>query len=332
MGADDLVTAEDPLLDGQGQVVAPLLVVDLDAGATPPARSDRILVGVATRPPDEHPRQLAAQLDVTLVPPGAVAGPEFVGSSDPAADASMLRAAAEANPQAALTLTEVLRAHPLDTEVALDLESFAYSTLLGGAEFARWLARRGPRQPPVPAAEPPVLTTRSGDRLRITLNRPERRNAYGRELRDALVEALRLAVMDDTIEQVLLEGAGPSFSAGGDLAEFGTTPDLATAHFIRTRAGAARLLNTLARRVQAGVHGSCVGAGIELPAFAQQLTAQPGATFRLPEVSMGLIPGAGGTVSITRRIGRWRTLFLALSGRALDTDTALQWRLIDSIQ
>ena len=84
-----------------------------------------------------------------------------------------------------------------------------------------------------------MLASRTGGELRITLNRPERRNAYGREVRDGLVETLRVAVLDDTIERVVLDGAGPCFCAGGDLDEFGTAPDLATAHFVRTR-GAAR--------------------------------------------------------------------------------------------
>jgi hypothetical protein len=325
--------ADEPLLNDRGQVVQPLLVVDFDAAAMPSVHpGDRLLIGVATGPLDEPRRALARRLDLTLVPTDAVAGPQFAGSADPVADVNMLRAAAQANPQAALALASVLRAGPPEVAVALDLESFAYSTLLGGAEFARWLNRRGPRRPPPLARQPPVLIDRSATRLRITLNRPERRNAYGREVRDALVEALRLAVLDDTIQQVVLNGVGPSFSAGGDLDEFGTTPDLTTAHFVRTRAGAGQLLYQLSGRLEAQVHGSCVGAGIELPAFAGRVIARPGTTFRLPEVAMGLIPGAGGTVSIPRRIGRWRTLYLALSDRALDAATALEWRLVDAIE
>jgi enoyl-CoA hydratase/carnithine racemase len=57
--------------------------------------------------------------------------------------------------------------------------------------------------------------------------------------------------------------------------------------------------------------------------------AHPDAVFGLPELSLGLIPGAGGTLSITRRIGRWRTAYLVLSGRAIDAATALRWGLID---
>lgn len=96
-------------------------------------------------------------------------------------------------------------------------------------------------------------------------------------------------------DPVVLDGAGPLFSAGGDLAEFGTAPDLSTAHFVRTRGGAGILMHRLAGRLEVRLHGPCVGAGIELPAFAGRVVARSDATFRLPEVAMGLIPGAGGT-------------------------------------
>ena len=129
----------------------------------------------------------------------------------------------------------------------------------------------------------------------------------------------------------MLTGAGPAFCAGGDLDEFGTAPDLVSAHFVRTRAGAALPLHRLAGRTEVRVHGACVGAGVELPAFAGRVLAAPTATFRLPELGMGLIPGAGGTVSLPRRIGRWRTLFAALSGEPLDAVTALAWGLADEI-
>ncbi|HEX3647587.1 MAG TPA: enoyl-CoA hydratase/isomerase family protein [Pseudonocardiaceae bacterium] len=305
----------------------PVTVVDLDAEPRI-CDPDRILIGIATRPLDAR---RAAALDVTIVPTDTGNGAPFVAVADPRREVAMLRAAAEANPQAALALVSVLRAAPPDVTAALDLESFAYSTLLGGAEFATWLAVRGARPLPPPAHEP-VLVERGADELRVTLNRPERRNAYGRELRDALVEALRIAVLDDTVTRVVLRGAGPSFCSGGDLAEFGTTPDVATAHFVRVQAGASRLLHQLADRVTVHVHGGCVGAGVELPAFADHVIARPDTTFRLPEVGMGLLPGAGGTVSLPRRIGRWRTLHLALSGRPIDASTALSWGLVDAVE
>jgi enoyl-CoA hydratase/carnithine racemase len=82
----------------------------------------------------------------------------------------------------------------------------------------------------------------------------------------------------------------------------------------------------------AWVHGTCVGAGIELPAFCPLVVAAPGTTFRLPEVSMGLVPGAGGTASIPARIGRHRAAYMALSGSAVTAETALDWGLVDSIR
>jgi enoyl-CoA hydratase/carnithine racemase len=79
------------------------------------------------------------------------------------------------------------------------------------------------------------------------------------------------------------------------------------------------------------VQGACHGAGVELPAFAVRVVADPAATFTLPEIAMGLIPGAGGTVSITKRIGRHRTAWLAITGKALDAETALDWGLVDEL-
>ncbi|MFD1531676.1 enoyl-CoA hydratase/isomerase family protein [Pseudonocardia aurantiaca] len=333
-------------LDVDGSVRAPVLLVRLDApaesaavAAAAAAVADAvadvagIIVGVATGGPvDPAMDCLVGALDLTLVPPGAGEPRERVEVEDPVAAAAQLHAAVAANPQAATVLAGLLRwSGSLRVPDALDAESLAYSTLLGGREFRRWLERRGPRASPPPAADP-VLVARDGDELRITLNRPERRNAYGREVRDGLVAALEIAVFDPGVARVVLDGAGPLFSAGGDLAEFGTAPDLATAHLVRTRGGAGRLLHRLAQRVEARVHGRCVGAGIELPAFAGRVVARGDATFQLPEVGMGLIPGAGGTVSIPRRIGRWRALYLALSGRPLDAVMALEWGLVDVVE
>jgi hypothetical protein len=338
---DELAEAlAGPVLGPDGRPRVPLLVVDLDgalsadpAGAARAAAgSDTVLVGISRGRPAEALAGLVAALDLTLVPAGAgPAAPDLVPVPDPPASAARLTAVGEEFPQATTVLAALLRwSGALDVPAALDAESLAYSTLLGGPEFAGWLARRGPRPLPPVAAEP-VLIARDGDRLRLTLNRPERRNAYGRQLRDALVDALALAELDPGIERVVLDGAGPAFCSGGDLDEFGTTPDLATAHLVRTRGGAARPLHRLADRLEVHVHGACVGAGIELPAFAGRIVAASDAGFRLPEIGMGLIPGAGGTVSIPRRIGRWRALYLALTGEVLGARTALDWGLVDEV-
>ena len=330
--------AHVPALDEDGQVTGPLVTVQLDGGARQEvleraaARArdcGRLLVGIASGPPPAPVRPLLAALDLTLAAAGEAR--ECVTVPDPADEARILNAAATANPQASLVLGQVLKAtQALPVAAALEVESFAYSTLLGGPEFRRWLGVRGSRPLPPPATAP-VLVRRDGTSLLITLNLPERRNAYGRQLRDALTDALRVALLDPAIARVVLDGAGPCFCSGGDLDEFGTTPDPATAHFVRTRAGAGRLIHDLGARIEARVHGPCAGAGVELPAFAGSVVADVDTTFRLPETGMGLIPGAGGTVSIPRRIGRWRTLYLALAGRPVGAATALAWGLADRL-
>jgi enoyl-CoA hydratase/carnithine racemase len=79
------------------------------------------------------------------------------------------------------------------------------------------------------------------------------------------------------------------------------------------------------------MHGHCAGSGVELPAFAGTVVAAPDTVCSLPEIGFGLIPGAGGTVSLTRRIGRRRVALLALSGASVDAPTAHDWGLIDEI-
>jgi enoyl-CoA hydratase/carnithine racemase len=150
-------------------------------------------------------------------------------------------------------------------------------------------------------------------------------------MRDELAAALLVAAADASITHVELSGTGPSFCSGGDLTEFGTSDDPVLAHLVRTTRSPAALLATVAERTVALVHGSCVGAGVELPAFAGRVVADPDATFRLPEVAMGLIPGAGGTVSLPRRIGRSRATYLAISGQPIEATTALAWGLVDEI-
>ena len=210
-------------------------------------------------------------------------------------------------------------------------ESLAYSTLQSGPQFQGWLASQPTRLVP-DNSEPAVRAERTGSTLRLTLNRPERHNAFSAEMRDGLVEQLRAAWADPSLDGIVLDGVGPTFCSGGDLAEFGTTPDPGTAHRVRSVRSAAFWIDRLAAKTRVKVHGTCVGAGVELPAYAHDVTAHPDTTFRLPEVAMGLVPGAGGTVSIPRRIGRQRFCYMALTNTEIDTATALGWGLIDRIE
>jgi hypothetical protein len=316
---------------------APALVVDLDdaptlaAGAPGDALAhfeaalERLpCPSIAIRPEAvQASARLAARFDVVVSTPDHVAP---------------LAAAIAAAPLASLALVQLLRlGERLGLERAssayhaLIAESLVYSTLQAGPEFGAWLARRerGPR--PAPEPGPAVRVERWGDELVLSLARPARHNAFSVEMRDALVEGLQLAVADDSVARVRLRGEGPSFCSGGDLAEFGELPDPATAHAVRAIRHPARLLLACGERVEARLHGACIGAGVELPAFAKRVVAEESAFFQLPELSLGLVPGAGGTVSLPRRIGRQRTVWLALSGQRIGVEAALRMGLVDAV-
>ncbi|MFN8019336.1 MAG: enoyl-CoA hydratase/isomerase family protein [Acidimicrobiales bacterium] len=172
---------------------------------------------------------------------------------------------------------------------------------------------------------------RRGDELRVTLTRPAARNALDVRMRDELLDALAVAVAAPEL-QVVVDGEGEAFCAGGDLDEFGTRPDVSTAHLVRLRRSLGAVLLALAPRTTVLVHGPSAGSGVELAAFAGRVVAQPDATFLLPELRMGLVPGAGGTVSLPRRIGRHATMGLCLAAGPIDAAAAVALGLVDEIR
>ena len=238
-------------------------------------------------------------------------------------------------PQAAAVCDDVLNSFDPagSTRAGVITESLAYSTLQSGPEFARWLAERGPAT--APQLPDPVQARRDGNTLHVRFNRPQRHNAFSTDARGALLEALEVARLDPSVDEVVLAGNGRSFCSGGDLAEFGSFADPASAHLARTRHSPALVLDELTerlgRRCRAQVHGQVLGSGLEMASYCGWVSCHPDATIGLPELALGLIPGAGGTVSITRRIGRWRTAYLVLSGRTVDAATALAWGLVDEV-
>ncbi|MCW2522090.1 MAG: Enoyl-CoA hydratase/isomerase [Frankiales bacterium] len=318
----------------------PYLVIDLDRDG--PALAQRqsspvpdglpaVVIGVSraeTLPP-------APRLDVLLCaqqrPPRPWVGVPAGEAGGLDAVLAQLVGQITAAPGPSATFAQLLRmSDGLSIGQALIAESLVYSTLQSGADFERWLqTRRG--STPVADAEPVVLTERCGDTLTVTLNRPARRNAFNAAMRDSLVEALLVAADDPGLDQIELRGAGENFCSGGDLAEFGTRSDTAFSHLVRTSQSAGLVLSQLAERTTAYLHGWCIGAGIELPAYVHRVVASPDTRAFLPEVALGLIPGAGGTVSLPRRIGRERTLWMGLSGSTVDAPTGLDWGLWDAV-
>ncbi|MPZ24923.1 MAG: enoyl-CoA hydratase/isomerase family protein [Micromonosporaceae bacterium] len=249
--------------------------------------------------------------------------------SDPAGLAGVLAGWVDrirAAPDACLLAAQLLRA----PRPSLTGESLAYSTLQGGPEHLAWLVGRAGR---ARDAEPGsrVAVRDGADRVELVLSRPHRRNAFDARMREELCDALDAVAAGPAGRPVVLRGAGRSFCAGGDLDEFGTVAGGVDGHRLRLARSVPRRLRRLSGRLVAGAHGACVGAGVELPAFARVLLATPETTFRLPEAGMGLVPGAGGTVSLPARIGRHRTLQMVVTRQPVDAATARAWGLVDGV-
>jgi enoyl-CoA hydratase/carnithine racemase len=312
---------------------AGMVWVSLEAGeAIPePACAGVVRVGVHRRGP--LPTEGLEPFDILLSAQADAPRP-WVGLPGEALDSTLeaLAATVARQPAAAAVAAQALRMSlSLSFEQALIVESLGYSMLLASKGLLDWRAAtpRGRRLEPDVSR---VLVERRDGVIDIRMNRPQARNAVDAAMRDALNEAFDFAIHDPEAAPVVLSGAGPSFCSGGDLDEFGQTRDPGAAHLIRVLRAPVRLVRQIRERVTARVHGACIGAGIEIPAAAGRVTARAGAYFRLPEVAMGLIPGAGGTASIPRRIGRRRACYMAISGRDIDAPTALAWGLVDAVE
>lgn len=310
---------QDHIVDGQrlwagdANDFGPLALIDLDTLTQADAALTLLpcpVIGFGSR---SHP--LAVQLDAVVENPVSVEA--LVGQIT-------------AMPRAAAVIVDLLRFLPgLNEQAGLVAESLAYGVLQGSDEHAGWLSIYAEEFVSTPPGR--LIVERDDGLLRLTLDRDESGNAIDCELRDRLDEAFAVAALDNTISRIELMARGRTFCLGAELAEFGTTRDPATAHAIRRRTLPARHIARCADRLDVHVQGGCVGAGLEMGAWAQRLTASPHAWFQLPELAMGILPGAGGCVSLTRRIGRQRTALLILSGKRISAKTALDWGLIDAI-
>ena len=304
-------------------------IVALDGRRPAPGRPGTGVVRIGVHRQGRLPAEGLEAFDILLTGASHAPGP-WVSVPDIDRARANLEEQVARNGVAAAVAAQVLRMTlKLAFDEALALESLGYSMLLASEGFRAWRAAT-PRRPRAEGDAPRVLIDDAGAGLSIRLNRPARRNAIDARMRDELSEALTFALRHPDAPPVILSGEGPAFSAGGDLDEFGTAADPGWAHMIRMLRAPSGLAHALGQRLTAHVHGACVGAGIEVPAAAGRVVAAPGAFFRLPEVSMGLIPGAGGTASIPRRIGRHRACYMAISGADIDLATALDWGLVDT--
>jgi 2-(1,2-epoxy-1,2-dihydrophenyl)acetyl-CoA isomerase len=181
-----------------------------------------------------------------------------------------------------------------------------------------------------PVSTPTILTTREGGITRLTLNRPDKLNAFTRAMHAELREALTAAGADPDCRVVVLTGAGRAFSAGQDLADgahASGAPD-AGKTLEEVYNPLIKLIATLEKPVIAAVNGIAAGAGANIAFACDLVYAARSAAFLQAFARIGLIPDAGGTWVLPRLVGPMRARGLAMLAEPLPAEKAEAWGLI----
>jgi len=166
----------------------------------------------------------------------------------------------------------------------------------------------------------------------ITLNRPEVLNRYDVQMRDELYQVLTAIRDDADVMVAIFKGAGErAFCVGADLTEFGTAPSPTIARQVRWERDVWGLFSRIKQPLIAAVHGYVFGSGIEIALFCDIRIASDDAIFSLPEVSLGMIPAAGGTQTLPRLIGKGKALQLLLTGDRIDAQDAYRIGLVNMV-
>jgi enoyl-CoA hydratase/carnithine racemase len=166
----------------------------------------------------------------------------------------------------------------------------------------------------------------------ITLNRPQVLNTYNVRMRDEMWQALQAVRDDPDVRVAVLSGAGDrAFCAGADLSEFGTAPSQAIARQVRFERPVWELWLDIEKPFVAAIHGFCIGSGVEIALLCDLRIAAQGSLFSLPEVSLGMVPAAGGTQTFPRQLGLSPAMDALLTGRRFNADEALRIGLLHRV-
>jgi enoyl-CoA hydratase len=185
----------------------------------------------------------------------------------------------------------------------------------------------------VEVSEGPVRCTLSGGVATLTLDNPPL-NVVFRGLTLALGRILEALAADDTVRALVITGAGNrAFCAGSDIAEFQAlmAPGQIVPGKLALQHQVFALLDDFHKPTVAAINGLAFGGGLEIAVCCDLLVADESARFALPEIKLGVFPGSGGPVRVTRRVGEGRAKELMLLGEPIDAATALSWGLINRV-
>ena len=174
-----------------------------------------------------------------------------------------------------------------------------------------------------------LIVTRHGRVLQLTLNRPAARNALNNALLTQLAEQLEAAAVDADIAVCVIYGSEYCFAAGADLSEMAEKDLPATLNDIRPQLWAR--INAFNKPLIAAVNGFALGAGCELALLCDVVIAGDKARFGLPEITLGIMPGAGGTQRLIRSVGKSLASRMVLTGESITAQQALGAGLVSDV-
>ncbi len=174
-----------------------------------------------------------------------------------------------------------------------------------------------------------VLTETRGNVGLVTLNRPEVRNALSRQLLKELMDGLEAFDQDAGVGAMVVAGGEKAFAAGADITEMAdkSAAEMKNSEFIVTFS---RIMN-VRKPVIAAVSGWALGGGLEIALACDMIVASESAKFGQPEVTLGVIPGAGATQRLTHALGKALAMEMILNNRILSAVEALEFRLVNRV-
>jgi enoyl-CoA hydratase len=178
-----------------------------------------------------------------------------------------------------------------------------------------------------------IVYAKEGAIARMTVNRPEKRNALNRAARLEMLAALEDAGRDGAVQVLVVAGAGgKAFVAGSDLTELQTFSPLDMEEFMATLAQQFyNRFELLPKPVIAMIDGLCLGGGLELAMACDIRLASEGSRFGQPEINLGIIPGGGGTQRLARLVGLGKAKEMIFTGDTIDAAEALTMGLINRV-
>jgi enoyl-CoA hydratase len=174
-----------------------------------------------------------------------------------------------------------------------------------------------------------ILTEVHGRVGLVRLNRPQAMNALNAVLMGELIDALVAYDADEAVGAIVVTGSERAFAAGADIKEMATAS--AVEMFLRDNISRFDRIRQIRKPVIAAVSGWCLGGGCELAMSCDMIVASESARFGQPEITIGVIPGAGGTQRLTRAVGKALAMEMVLNNRTLNADEARHYGLVNTV-